>query len=244
MVSGDKWTSEHGFSIADSLLFQDRELGLNAYAADQAPLLEGLYAKEVKTEISLAQVEEHFRIFIGSMPWPIRRFFKNHPITYVLMGKRVFHFWVDIFRGTIREVGPVEDAHHPLQIHTSAYIFRHCMALNLFHSLSLSQRVLYRCRQKDSKYLRLLELLFNCYEFGMLPLHKILSPKFIAGWLPRWREILLYGVIIYRKGIENAFMRQGYFGPVKHDLNGSNPLPESDSRSVKQVFKSNLKTQI
>jgi UDP-MurNAc hydroxylase len=244
MVSGDKWTSEHGFSIADSLLFQDRELRLQAYAADQTSLLEGFYVKEAKADISLAQVEEHFRIFIRSMPWLIRRFFKNHPVTYVLMGKRDFHFWVDIFRGTIREVGPVEDAHHPLQIHTSAYIFRHCMALNLFHSLSLSKRVLYRCHQKDAKYLRLLELLFNAYEYGILPLHKLFAPKFIGACLPRWREILVYGVILYHKGIGNAFTRQGYFGPREHGLNGSNLPPESNSRPIKKALKSNLETQI
>jgi hypothetical protein len=119
-------------------------------------------------------------------------------VTWVLTGRNTARFWVDIERGVVREISGIDDENHPLQIHTSAYIFRRCMAQNLFLHLSLSRRVLFRCCRADARYFDLLILLFNLYESGMLPAWKLLTPRFLRCWLPRWREAAHYAGRILR----------------------------------------------
>jgi UDP-MurNAc hydroxylase len=238
MVSGDRWSSERGFAIADNPFFDDRERCLHAYAAEQSPILEKFYSLEAKADVSLAQVEGYFREFIRAIPWIVRKIFKNHPVTYVLTGRRTSYFWIDLYRGAIREVGPLDDAHHPLQIHTSAYILRRCMALNLFLYLGISKRVLFRCRQKDAKYLWLLELLFNLYESQMLPMWKMLTPRFVGNGLPRWRELLLYGTILARQALGKQFILEDYLHP------GRKPLPLAKRAPSFTNVKKSQKSQI
>ncbi|MEO6095910.1 MAG: hypothetical protein ABIW76_09560, partial [Fibrobacteria bacterium] len=192
MVPGDSWTREAGFACAGlpnlSERGRDRERSLKEYAAQQAPALEKFYALEGRTETSLAQVEGYFSKFIEALPGSARRMFRGKQVTWVLTGRSPGLFWVDIDRGVVRQLSGMDDDNHPLQIHTSAYIFRRCMAQNLFIHLALSKRVLFRCSRADAKYIHLLIELFNMYECGMLPAWKMLTPRFLLCWIPRWRE--------------------------------------------------------
>ena len=189
MSPGDSWASDSGFQRVPVPSTGEREKLLRAYASAQAPALEKFYALEGRVETTLAQAEAYFRGFIASVPMSVRRLFRGRQVTWVLTGRNVGRFWVDIERGVVREVSGIDDENHPLQIHTSAYVFRRCMAQNLFLHLSRGRRVLFRCRRADAKYIHLLMTLFNLYESGMLPAWKMLSPRFLACWAPRWREI-------------------------------------------------------
>ena len=208
MVSGDSWDSGSGFSIADTPYFRERERFLAEYQADKSAVLEKFYAMEARTSVSLAQVERYFKKFIRALPWGVRFLFRKKPVTYVLSGSKTFVFQVDLWKGTVRELDGtlrLEDALHPLQIHTSANIMRQCMALDLFLHLGISKRVRFRSTQADAKYHWLLELMFNLYESEMLPLRKMLTPRFLGTWIPRWREVLLYGQIAGRKLLGKPF---------------------------------------
>lgn len=215
MVAGDSWQSdsgnpEIGFKLAQNAYFLQRERCLRAYAAEQSGSLEKSYALEARSEVSLAQFEGYFSRFLACLPWVLRRPFKGKPVTYVLTGRRTSRFWVDIYNRKIREVGPLEDALHPLQVHTSAYIFRRCMALGLFIHLGISKRVLFRSRREDAKRFWLLITLFDLYECEMLPLRRLLAPRFLSTWLPRWREVLLYAAILARKATGREFAMEDY----------------------------------
>ncbi|MDB5047030.1 MAG: Zn-dependent hydrolase of the beta-lactamase fold [Fibrobacteres bacterium] len=210
MVSGDAWSSQTGFAIAKGPHFTDRDRCLEAYAAGQSQVLEKFYALEARTDTSLAQVEGYFRRFIAVLPWVVRRAFKDRQVTCVLSGKRTSRFWIDIHRGVIREVAGVDDEANPLQIYTSAYVFRRCMAQDMFIHLGISKRVLFRSSKADAKYFRLLITLFNLYECEMLPAWKLLSPRFLAAWLPRWREVGLYMVILCRQALGRPFSMGDY----------------------------------
>ncbi|HKP95098.1 MAG TPA: hypothetical protein VJ385_05005 [Fibrobacteria bacterium] len=210
MVSGDSWSSESGFSIAEGPYFSERDRCLEKYAAAQAPALEKFYDLEARTEATLAQVEGYFRGFIGALPWAVRRAFKGRQVTCVLSGRRTARFWIDIHRGVVREVAGMDDDTHPLQIYTSAYVFRKCMALDLFIHLGISKRVLFRSRKADAKYFRLLITLFNLYECEMLPVRRMLAPRFLAAWIPRWREVGLYALILARQALGRSFSMGDY----------------------------------
>lgn len=217
MVSGDSWDSDAGFSIAENPWFRDRDRLLARYQEDKAPVLEKFYATEAKTAVPPALVEKYFRKFIAALPWGARLLFRGRPVTYVLTGARPQAFRIDLWRGAIAEVDPetVNDSGDPLQIHTSSLIFRQCMALDLFLHLGIGKRVRFRSRQADAKYHWLLELLFNLYESEMLPWWKMLSPRFVLTWVPRWREILLYGRILGRKLRGKPFVMGDYLRAAK-----------------------------
>jgi UDP-MurNAc hydroxylase len=210
MVAGDAWSAETGFAIADGPWFRDRDLCLARYAAAEADRLARFYKLEDSVDVSLEQVDAYFRRFRAAVPGFILSRFKGRPITLVLSGKTLRRFWVDLERGVVREVGGVDDENHPLQIYTSSYIFRRCMALDLFLYLGIAKRVLFRVRRADAKWINLLLLLFNLYECEMLPATNLLAPRFWGAWLPRWREALLYGRIAMRKALGHPFKMEDY----------------------------------
>lgn len=210
MVSGDEWSAEGGFAIAEGSWFTDRDRCLDEYAAAQAHALEKSYSLEARTEATLAQVEGYFRKFTAALPWAARRAFKDRQVTCVLSGRTVRRFWVDLHRGVVREVSGLDDQSNPLQIHTSAYVFRRCMAQDMFLHLGISKRVLFRCGKQDAKYFHLLITLFNLYECEMLPSWKLLTPRFLAAWIPRWRELGLYARILCRGALGRRFSMADY----------------------------------
>jgi UDP-MurNAc hydroxylase len=210
MVCGDYWSSDTGFSIAAERPGSDRESVLRDYAAAQSAALEKSYVLEARTDISLAQVEGYFSKFIRALPWAARRAFRGRQVTFVLTGKATRMFWVDLYRGVVREISAVDDEIHPLQFHTSSYVFRRCMAQNLFTHLGISKRLLFRCRKADGKRFRLLILLFTMYESEMLPLWRLLAPRFLAAWIPRWREAGLYALILARMALGRPFEMKDY----------------------------------
>jgi hypothetical protein len=159
-----------------------------------------------------ALVRKYFAAFNAAIPLAARWLFRGRPVTYVLEGARPQAFRIDLWKKTAVEVDPasVSDATDPLQIRTSSLIFRQCMALNLFLHLGIGKRVRFRSRRSDAKYHWLLEFLFNLYESEMLPWWRMLSPRFVATWIPRWREIALYGKIAVKKALGKPFAMSDY----------------------------------
>lgn len=215
MVTGDSWSSVDGFKLTSMDWFTERNTRLLEYAESKALILEKFYALEASTDVKLAKVEKYFQRFFGNLAWPLRWFFKNHPIVYVLTGKQRRFLVIDLFLKTVEEVSGLEKESQMIQIHTSSHIFNQCIALNLFLYLGISKRVVFRCRKADAKYLWLLELYFNLYECDMLPLRRMLRPRFVAAWIPRWREILLYLTILFKKARGKGFSMSDYLPPAR-----------------------------
>jgi UDP-MurNAc hydroxylase len=196
MVSGDSWSSGIGFDTPANDFFENRDTHLQTYAALNRDTLEGFYAKEARTSVTCEQMEKYFSRFAQAIPWIVRRRFKNQPICYVLSaGERRILFEVNVYHGTVRELDCVDDRSQPIQIHTSAFILRQCMAVDLFGHLTISKRVRYRVTSACKKYVVLLNLMFKAYEYEMLPLRRLWSRRFIGVWLSRWREFSLYSRI-------------------------------------------------
>ena len=213
MVSGDSWSREAGFSKSRADFFTNRSLLLQEYALNKSVPLEKFYALEAATDVSLSQVSAYFRRFAEALPWAARQLFRNRRLAFRVTGARTRHFEINLHRGEAREVGGLDDIRHPLQVHTSTYIFRQCMARDLFLYLGISKRVLYRCRQSDRKYLLLVEHFFNMYECGQLPLRRLFTWRFLHAWLPRWRELLLYARIAMGKAAGKGFRMEEFLPP-------------------------------
>ena len=213
MVAGDSWSATGGFAIADGPWFRDRDRCLTRYAAAESERLERFDRLEASVDVSQDQLETYFRRFRAALPGFALKQFEGRPITLVLTGKTLRRFWVDLEKGIVKEVGSVDDENHPMQIYTSSYILRRCMALDLFHFLGTGKRVLFRVRREDAKWIHLLLILFNLYGCEMLPLRKLMAPRFWLAWAPRWREAVLYAGILLRHGPRHPFIMEDYLRP-------------------------------
>lgn len=215
MVSGDQWSSETGFHVSEKSWFRDRDIHLEEYRREKEPVIEKFYAQEARATLNVKAVEKFFAKFLATVPWIVRLFFKGKPTHYILTaGEKRWIFQVDVHRGTVRELETLDPAAMPIQIETSAYIFKQCMALGLFSSLGISKRVRFRSKAADLKYLWALGFLFNMHEYQMLPLRRMLAPRFIRGWIPRWREVLLYGNLVRDKALGRRLIMDRYLKPA------------------------------
>ncbi|WP_437682912.1 MBL fold metallo-hydrolase [Sorangium sp. So ce131] len=194
MLSGDSWSTDAGFSISPETAryFDDREAMLERYREEKKDKLEKFYAIEARTKVTKGQVEKYFSRFVSVIPAPLRRVFRGRPITYVLQGAERYVFEVDLERGTVEQRDePRETAEGPLEVHTSAFIMRQCMALDLFCHLPISKRVRYRVSKKTKRTIQILNYLFNLVEYEWLPLDRSLRVETASQLAPRWREGLL-----------------------------------------------------
>ena len=207
MVSGDRWSSEEGFQISplSSDYFDHRAERIERYRLEKAEVLEKFYAREARATLPLIEVQTYFSNLFAALPAPVRFLFRGHPIVYVLSaGDRQFLFEVDVYARRVRAIVESERGRTPLlEIHTSALVFRQCMALGLFSHLPISKRVRYRVTTATKRHMHFYNLLFNLFEYELLPLRRLASARFLTTWSSRWRELLLYS----RIGVDVALGR-------------------------------------
>jgi UDP-MurNAc hydroxylase len=206
MVAGDSWSADEGFELQDHDFFSNRQAHLEDYAERMNDKLEQTYEREARATMTLKPLERYFSGVFRAMPWFVRRMYRSNPVLYVLSaGERNFLFQVDFYQRTVRELESFEDRDHPIQIHTAAAIMRHCMAKDLFTHLAISKRVRYRVTSEKKTLLAMLNLFFNFYEYEMLPLRRLVSPRSIRAWLPRWREFLVYARVAANLALGRGF---------------------------------------
>lgn len=205
MVSGDSWSTDDGFQIAEHDFFSNRPQRMQEYRDANAETLDEFYGKEARSKVTLQDMQKYFEKFFKAIPWLVRRSFRNKPLTYVLTaGEKRFIYSVDIHLRQVKQLDSYNDTDHPRQIHTSALIMRQCLKMDLFSHMAISKRARYRVRRGDRKYIGRLNLLFNFYEYDMLPLRRLFQPRMFQTWVLRWREVLLYfqllrDLIVYRR---------------------------------------------
>jgi UDP-MurNAc hydroxylase len=195
MLTGDSWSSVDGFHLSPAAVdhFDRRAEHLDRYRGEKQETLEKFYAAEARTRVRHAEVQTYFADFLAAIPFAIRFYYRKRPVRYVLTaGDGIQRFEIDLYRRAVREIGESSGDPAPLEVHTSAFVFRHCMALDLFSHLAISKRARYRVARADRRAMVLLNLLFNLYEYDYLPLRSVLSRRFLTNWAHRWREVLLY----------------------------------------------------
>jgi UDP-MurNAc hydroxylase len=214
MVSGDSWSSEGGFDTSQSDYFSERDYHLEVYRDQNREKLEAFYEREEKAVVKASDMVKYFDEFFMAIPRVIRSRFKNHPITYALKaGDRQSIFRVDIWKRSVEELTRCNDQELPIQIHTSAFIMLHCMRMDLFSHLAISKRVVYRVTAANRKYVQLLNLLFNLYEYDWLPLRRVVRYRVFETYFLRWREILLYAQIAMDALLRRKFDSSRYLKP-------------------------------
>lgn len=197
MVSGDNWSSETGFHISDKDWFTNREQLLAEYLQQQTESLVKFYKQEANTVIDNHVVIDYFEQFAASLPFFIKHYFKRIHFTYVLSAsdttKYIYH--INISQGRVVELPPrtpLDHNNYPIQIHTTAFIFLRGIEFKIFSHMCIGKRVFYKVTAKHQKYMEALNLVFNAYEYDLLPLRKLFTRRSVESWLMRWREVILY----------------------------------------------------
>jgi UDP-MurNAc hydroxylase len=197
MVSGDSWSSETGFHISEKDWFTNREQLLAEYLQQQTDSLEKFYRQENQTVIDKHVVAEYFEQFSASLPFFIRRYFKHVDFTYVLSAGDTtkYIFKISISNGRVVELPADTQLDHsiyPIQIHTTAFIFLRSIEFKIFSHMCIGKRVFYKVTAKHKNYMEALNLVFNAYEYDLLPMRKLFTGRSVESWLMRWRELILY----------------------------------------------------
>jgi UDP-MurNAc hydroxylase len=197
MVSGDSWCSDNGFTISDKDWFTNREQLLADYLQQQKESLEKFYLQENKTEIDKQVVVDYFEQFTTTLPFFIKRYFKNVNFTYVLSaGDAIkYVYQINIYEGRVVELPPdtpLDHKQYPIQIHTTAFIFLRGIEFRIFSHMCIGKRVFYKVTSHHKKYMEALNLVFNAYEYDLLPIRRIFTWRSVESWSMRWREIVLY----------------------------------------------------
>jgi hypothetical protein len=201
MVSGDSWNSLSGFKITDKRWFDNREQYISAYLEENITTLNAFYLEEDRTEIDEKTVHQYFEKFSRVLPFFMRRYFSETKFTYVLTkgDKPAYLFSVDLSSGKVTWLDPLLPLHYdqyPIQIHTTAYIFLRSIEFKIFSHMCIGKRVFYKVKRNRKQYMETLNLMFNLYEYDMLPISRNLKFRSLQSWSMRWRELLLYAMFI------------------------------------------------
>ena len=220
MVSGDQWSSIHGFNISNKDWYDDRNKLLNEYLDENAESLSKFYALEDKTVISKNVVDQYFSDLSRSLPFFVKRYFKNLKFTYVLKTADVprYVYNIDVAKGTVEEISSQETLDHtryPIQIHTTAFIFLRAIEYKIFSHMCIGKRVFYKVTKYHKKYMEALNLIFNCYEYDLLPLRKNFTSRAIASWFSRWREVILYILLAKDRFVYGKLNLAKYLKPIE-----------------------------
>jgi len=211
MVSGDSWSNAAGFNTSDKKWFDNRHIYLKEYLDQNSATLNKFYEEEDNTIIETAVVEDYFRKLAKALPFFMKLYFRNKMFTYVLnkAERPAYIFNVEITTGKIEQLSlstQLNHEHYPIQIYTTAYIFLRGIEFRIFSHMCIGKRVFYRVTKSHKKYMEALNMVFNFYEYDMMPISRNFSARSIQSWTMRWRELLLYSMfvrdIIFYKNID------------------------------------------
>ena len=193
MKSGDSWSTETGFEISDKDWYSDREKILIKLQKENQETLNKFYSIEENASISLQEMENYFSKFSRAIPFILRSFFRKRPFIFVLKsGEHESIFKVNIFSGTVEVLDSLTNDTRLIEIHTSTYIMKQCIQVDLFSHLGISKRVVYKVRRRDVKYMKALEAMFDAYESEAFPVRMLFRPRYLSTCFRRWREFILY----------------------------------------------------
>lgn len=211
MVSGDSWSSEEGFSIADHDYFERRSEHLEQYRLRKKPVLEKFYAKEARATIRDEHMERYFRDFFADLPAPFRLLYRKNPILFVLSaGETKTLYELDIYHRSLRRLESYEEDAYPMQIHTGTLIMKHCVTSRLLSHLPISKRVRYRTTARLERRLKLFNRLINLYEYNVFAMRRLPFRRLMRIARLRWREALLYAEIAADLALGRGFQERRY----------------------------------
>lgn len=232
MVSGDSWSSEEGFSIAEQDYFERRTHHLEEYRRRKKAALEKFYVKEARASIRDEQLHRYFADFFAELPALFRLPYRNKPILLVLTAGETRTFYeVDIYRRRLRRLESYDERDYPMQIHTGTLIMKHCVTSRLLAHLPISKRVRYRTTARLEWRLKLFNRLINLHEYYVFAMRRLPLRRLARIARLRWREGLLYAAIARNLALGRGFREERHL-PSRRRALASGPGGTHEQRGV------------
>jgi UDP-MurNAc hydroxylase len=216
MAPGDWWESETSFHLSDHSEWYNDDLGrIKQYQLEKSKTLDKIVDKEAKSKLNIKLAERYAEWIIKETPWFIRLFFKDHPITIIGESKaEVLGLHLDIYQGNFKIINEWNDDDNPVQIYINNSVLNDIWAKRHWNSVGVSKRLRIRVKRKNIKFYVVFNFLNNALETGSLQARYVFTRRYLAAWLKRWREIVLYINIIGAKLVGKNFSYEDYL-PLK-----------------------------
>lgn len=207
MLPGSRWDDTSGFAPESTEMFHNRRQLIADYQQRQADTLAAYYAKEERTEVTDKDMEGFFLPFLASLGLLFRYPFKGRPIYIRASNRRGSRSWrIDLWDRTVAACEEGESLAGSMQITYPAIVLRQCLKMNMFSHAGISKRGRYQALKREMTRLILFEHYLKMREYEALPLRGLLLRRSLSCWLRRWRELVLYGQVIYLRWIRKVSM--------------------------------------
>jgi len=208
---GDGWDDDTGFTLTDKDWYTNIDEHLKRYKEAKSDALKESAKKEARAVLTENIVARYTSGLLSGTPFFLRRLFRGKPITLIAHSEACdTAYELDIHGRTWRKIETWSDDENPIQIHASADVFIMCIKQVNWNSLGISKRVRYRVKNDDKKIVAYFTELNDLFDCEVLPLSKSLNPRFVAVWLRRWRELVLYLRIAADLGRGRDFVYRNY----------------------------------
>lgn len=212
MSPGDKWSSEFGFCLQNNTdWFSDSEKKIQQYQEEKATTLDKVTARENRSKFKVNLAKRYAEWIIAETPWFVRRLFKNKPITLIgYSDTETKGLNIDFHNKSYEIIEQWDIEHNPIQIYVNNAVLSDVWAQRHWNSLGVSKRLRIKTKRENTGLVTVFNYLNNALEVGALQNRYILTPRFISGYLRRWREILLIFGIVANKVRGKGFVYKNY----------------------------------
>ena len=219
MAPGDSWSSESSFAINNNdRWYSEPESGIQQYLESKATTIEKVVAKERKTKFKVNLAKRYAESIIKETPWFLRAKFKNCPITIIgYSDVEIKALCLDIYNKKYEIIEQWDLLNNPIQIYVNNAVLNDVWAKRHWNSLGVSKRRRVKLRKQDLCVYDAFNTLNNALEAGSLQAKYVFTPRYILGYLKRWRELLLYIDIIFSQLRGQKFQYKKYLPPFTAD---------------------------
>jgi UDP-MurNAc hydroxylase len=217
MAPGDTWNSESGFCLQDNnKWYEDASNQIELYKNSKATTLNKLATKETTAKFKVALAQRYAEWLIAETPWFLRRFFKNKPITIIGYNRsEIKGLYLDLYNKSYQIIDEWDLDRNPIQVYVNNAVINDVWAKRHWNSLGVSKRLKIKLKRQDAKYYEVFNMLNNALEAGSLQSRYVFTPRYIAAYLKRWREVVLYLDILSLKLRGKSFNYQNYLPSFK-----------------------------
>src|SRR3990167_2867261 len=198
MLPGSSWHSQHGFDLKDLSPFQDLEQKLLAYQQKNALILEDYYQLEANQTINASMMNKH-ETHLKAIPWLFRKMLGQSTFAYKIINHGNHHtfFHVDYIQCKLIEIDEHTYQQANINIECPVIVFKQAVTLNMYAHAFISKRVKFYVKQKKqfkslTRYIGYLEKI----EHEFFPLRYAFLKKFALDYCVRWREVVLYFLVL------------------------------------------------
>jgi hypothetical membrane protein len=205
MLTGDSWSSKEGFFTKNNKkFFSEKETYIEKYLISKSEILSKYYDKEAKVRIS-KKVIQKFEAQIRAVPRLFRKRLKGWTYDLILYSdQEELQYEVSPFNGTMESrCHSRVSKTFTSEVRMPKNIFVDAVALNMFHHSSISKRNSYIFSNlEELKKYEYFQRHLEKVELEVYPLRVSYCLKFIAAYVRRWREIIVYfkAYMLKRKG--------------------------------------------